>query len=311
MHVVLGSTGGIGHWVVEKLLKKRDDVRVMARDLSKLKHWANKERVEIVEGDALVAEDVRKATSGAESIYHCLNVPYPEWKSKVIPMLSNTIAAAKTNNAKIVFPSNVYVYGHARSKFVREDHPFAAHTKKGKIRIQMERILYDAWKNERVPYTVVRFPDFYGPFVLNPIYASIFKNALGGRPITWYGKLDVPIELSYIEDAGEAFVTAGLDASTAGQTYNVPGVEVTTPRRWLQQVLRIAGSKSRIRAISDWIVSLYGLFNPLAREFREMLYLKEEPLILDGAKFRNKFGRIPGTSYEDGIKRTLEWFREN
>jgi nucleoside-diphosphate-sugar epimerase len=309
MQVVFGGTGSIGHWVVEKLLDRKQQVRVMVRTPAKLKQFSNMERVEVVEGDAANVNDVKQTVKGADSVYYCVNVPYPEWKLKVIPMLQNTITAARENKAKVVFPGNVYVYGHAQSDFVREDHPFAAHTRKGKIRIRMEQMLNDAWKSEKIPYTIVRFPDFYGPFVVNDLYAPIFRNALQGRPMTWYGRLDVPFEFAYIEDAAEALVMAGLDNGTSGESYNVPGVEVTTPRQWLELVASAAGTEAKIRTVPKFMIALAGIPNPLVREFYEMLYLKKERLILDGTKFRNKFGRIPTTPYKDGIKKTLDWFR--
>ena len=58
-------------------------------------------------------------------------------------------------------------------------------------------------------------------------------------------------------------------------------------------------------------VRLTGLFNSLAREFAEMQYLTEEPLILDGTKFGEFFGtKYPTRSYEDGIRETLTWVRK-
>jgi nucleoside-diphosphate-sugar epimerase len=311
MQVVLGATGSVGHWVVEKLLDRKNQVRVLVRTPAKLKQFSNVERVKVVEGDAGNIDDVKKAVTGADSVYYCVNVPYPEWRSKAIPMLQNTITAARENKAKVVFPGNVYVYGHAQSDFVREDHPLAAHTQKGKIRIRMEQMLNDAWKSENVPYTIVRFPDFYGPFVLNDLYAPIFRNALQGRPMTWYGKLDVPFEFAYIEDAAEALVMAGSDNGTNGESYNVPGVEVTTPRQWLQLVGSVAGTNSKIRTVPKFVIALAGIGNPVAREFYELLYLRRERMILDGKKFRTKFGRIPATPYKDGIKKTLDWFRDH
>jgi nucleoside-diphosphate-sugar epimerase len=310
MQVVLGATRGIGHWAVEKLLDRKGQVRVMVRTPAKLTEFSRREQMEVVQGDAANIDDVRRAVAGADSVYYCVNVPYPEWKTKAIPMLQNTITAAKENKAKIVFPGNVYVYGHAQADFVREDHAFAAHTRKGKIRVQMEQMLDRAWKSEQVPYTIVRFPDFYGPFVVNDLYAPIFRNALEGRPMIWYGGLDVPFECAYIEDAAEALVMAGLDSGTDGESYNVPGVEVTTPRQWLRLVVSVAGTKSKIRTVPKLMIALAGVSNPLVREFYEMLYLKGERLILDGTKFKHKFGRIPATPYKDGIKKTLDWFRD-
>ncbi len=204
-------------------MEREEDVRILVRDARKVSQWPSTKRVEIIKGDALVPEDVVQVASKAESIFHCVNVPYPEWKSKVVPMLENTLAAARANKAKIVFPGNVYVFGHAQTDYVREDYPFNAHTRKGRLRTKMERMLAEAWKNEGIPYTIVRFPDFYGPYVVNPLYASVFRNALSGRKITWYGKLDVPLEFFYIEDAAEGMVSAGLDPSTAGESYHLPG----------------------------------------------------------------------------------------
>lgn len=294
--------------MVENLVGRGENVRVLVRDPSKVKDWSTG-RVEVVKGDALNAENVTAASQGAVSIFHCVNVPYQEWSSKVIPLLENTIAAAKSNKAKIAFPGNVYVFGHVQTPTVGEDQPFAPHTAKGRLRVRMEQMLDKAWKSEGVPYTVVRFPDFYGPHVLNPIYGQIFQNALAGKPMRWYGRLDVPIEFSYIEDAAEALVTADLSPTTDGETYHVPGSSVTTPKEWLGEVRSIAGSQSKIRTTPNFLVALAGIFNPLAREFREMLYLKEERLILDGTKFQTKFGRIPATPYSEGIKKTIDWFR--
>src|SRR5262249_22519030 len=145
----------------------------------------------------------------------------------------------------------------------------------------------------------------------NRLYGPIFRNALDGKGLTWYGKLDVPIEYSYIEDAAEALVTAASSGDTNGETYHVPGPGITTPREWLGQFVTLSNSRSGIRATPGFMVSLAGLFNPLAREFSEMLYLKQERLILDGVKYRATFGSIPATPYDEGIRRTLDWFKQN
>jgi nucleoside-diphosphate-sugar epimerase len=307
--LVLGANGSLGRWTVSRLVARGESVRALVRDPARAPSGEKEERVRVLQGDALRPEDVRDAASGAASIFHCVNVPYPEWEAKALPMLDNTIRAARAARAKIVFPGNVYVFGHAQSEFVAEDHPRNPHTKKGRIRVEMERRLDALWRAERVPYTIVRFPDFYGPDVVNALYRPVFLNALRAKPMSWYGKLDIPFEFSYIEDAAEALVLAGLDPTTAGETYHVPGCEVTTPRAWLGQVAKSAGSPSRIRAVPKALVALTGLFNAEARAFYEMQYLRRERLVLDGSKFHAKFGQVAATPYEEGIRRTLEWYR--
>lgn len=310
MNLVLGATGGIGHWTTVRLAERGAPVRVLVRDPEKFRRsWPEAKGIDVVRGDALVGSDVRAAARGATTIFHCVNVPYPDWSTQALPMLSNTLDAARAARAKIVFPGNVYVFGHAQKELVAEDHPKGAHTRKGRIRVEMERRLEAAWRQEGIPYTIVRFPDFYGPDVVNELYRPVFANALRGRAMPWYGKLEIPFEFSFIEDAAQALVLAGLDPSTSGETYHLPGFEITTPRAWLTKIAQTAGTKARIQAVPRGLIMLYGLFNSQAREFLEMQYLRRERLILDGSKFRAKFGRLVASSYDEGIRATLDWYR--
>jgi nucleoside-diphosphate-sugar epimerase len=310
MQLVLGASGGIGHWTVVKLVERGEPVRVLARDPEWFRRtWPQAKGVEVVAGDALVSDDVRHAAKDATAIFHCVNVPYQQWAAKALPMLANTISAAQTVGACVVFPGNVYVFGHARTDFVREDHPMQPFARKGQLRLQMEQRLQELHRSQGLAFTIVRFPDFYGPFVVNRLYAGVFRNALSGRAMPWYGDLDVPSEFLFVPDGGGAMVRAGLDPSSNGETYHVPGAGVITPREFLGLVAQTAGSKSKPRAVGAWTVALAGIFNSEAREFREMMYLKRERFILDGGKFRQRFGDVTSTPYATGVQETLDWFR--
>jgi hypothetical protein len=43
------------------------------------------------------------------------------------------------------------------------------------------------------------------------------------------------------------------------------------------------------------------------QDFEEMMYLTEEPVVLSGEKFENEIGPVPNTSYQDGIRKTMEF----
>lgn len=60
--------------------------------------------------------------------------------------------------------------------------------------------------------------------------------------------------------------------------------------------------------LSRPIVRLGGVFNPLIREFGEMLYQFEQPFIVDGSRFERAFA-LSATPYRDGIRETLDWVR--
>ena len=177
--------------------------------------------------------------------------------------------------------------------------------------MEMEEMLALAKKDEGLSYTIVRMPDFYGPFVVNTFSEQLYINALKGKAMQWIGDLDAEVELIYIEDGGEAMVMAALSDQSNGEAFNIPGASVTTARKYLQEIAAQAHSKSKPGTLnSNLIFSIAGIFNPIVKEVKEMLYLKREKLILSGKKFTKRIGPLPETDYTTGIKKTLDWVRE-
>jgi nucleoside-diphosphate-sugar epimerase len=311
-HVILGFTGGIGRAVAKALTARNEKVVCLVRDIAKAKKYAGElHGLEFVKGDASQRTDVEGVLQNASTVYYCVNVPYQDWEENARELLAVTVDAAIQHHVKIVFPGNVYVYGHAQSQFVSEVHPHAAHTKKGKIRIEMEALLEKASKENGLQYTIIRMPDFYGPYVVNRFSEQFYIKALKGKKLTWFGSLTVAQEFIFIEDAGEAMVIAGLSDKAYGCSYNVSGYAETTGRAYLEEIARQAGKNSSIGGMNITAVfSLLGLFNATVKEFVEMLYLKQERLILDGSHFKKVFGTLPATSYEEGIRKTIAWIKK-
>ena len=107
---------------------------------------------------------------------------------------------------------------------------------------------------------------------------------------------------------GDAMVMVGLSEASTNGTFNVPDTGEITMRQFLADVVRQAGSHPSITTVNSTVlIGLAGLFRPVVREFREMMYLKQERLMLDGSSFAPTFGTIPRTPYPEGIARTLEW----
>jgi nucleoside-diphosphate-sugar epimerase len=56
---------------------------------------------------------------------------------------------------------------------------------------------------------------------------------------------------------------------------------------------------------------MLGLFNAQLREIKELYPLYMNPPILNAAKLKGLIGNYPVTSYEQGIRKTIRWIREN
>ncbi len=68
MIVVTTPTGTIGQQVLDKLLKSRETIRVIARDPSRLPA-RTRERVEVVQGSHSDSRIVDRAFEGADSVF--------------------------------------------------------------------------------------------------------------------------------------------------------------------------------------------------------------------------------------------------
>jgi hypothetical protein len=47
------------------------------------------------------------------------------------------------------------------------------------------------------------------------------------------------------------------------------------------------------------------------REVVEMFYLNEEPVVLNGEKYEKLIGPVPRTSYPEGLRKTIEYMKQN
>lgn len=130
--LVLGATGGAGGEIAAALLRRGWQVCALVRDTARPQLSAD---IEWIAGDAMHADDVMQAARGVEVIVHAVNPPgYRDWDKLVLPMLDNTIAAARTAAARIVLPGTVYNYGPDALPLLGEASPQQPLTRKGAIR---------------------------------------------------------------------------------------------------------------------------------------------------------------------------------
>lgn len=311
MQLVLGSTGSLGSAIVNELTSSGRPVRALVRSPAKAtKVFASPDKVEYVEGSVEDDQTLERAFDGVETFHNCINAPYSDWSA--LPEIHGRITNAAIHaKARMVFPGNVYVYGHCGTEKVREDHPRNPCSKKGRIRLQLEDTFMRLSREGAVPCVIVRFPDYYGPNAAS-VADGIFRSAISDKKARWYGRLDAIHEFIFISDAAKAMVAASERPDAAGQDFNVPGPEPIRARDFIGRVFAQLGFEPKKTGTSRIFVRLAGLFNGTARAFAEMQYLTEEPLVLDGSKFENFFGmKYSARSYEDGIRETLAWLSKS
>lgn len=308
--VVLGASGGMGYSVVNELVSRGIETVAFARNEKKLKQqFGEQELVTIKTGNAYEAEQIRRVTEEAGVIFHTISVPYPEWKEGHPQLMKNVLAAAKANKAKLVVIDNIYAYGKSNGNKVTEDTPKQPHTKKGKIRLQMEMLAKEAHQ-EGVATLIAHFPDFYGPYAHNTMLHFTLDAVVQNKAAQFVGNKKVKREYIFTPDGAKAVVELALHKSAYNQNWNIPGYGVISGDEIIQMIGDTTGYTKNVMSVGKGMISFLGLFNGNMREVVEMMYLTANPVVLDGGKYTREIGQIPKTAYEEGLKKTLEFMQK-
>ncbi len=157
-------------------------------------------------GDALDRNKVISAAQDAALIVHAVNpAGYRNWAGLVLPMIDNSIAAARASGARILLPGTIYNYGPDAFPILSEDLPQHPTTRKGAIRVELERRLKDASRHG-VRTLVLRAGDFFGPRPGNNWFSQALVKP--GRPlrfITYPGRPGIGHAWAYLPDVAETF----------------------------------------------------------------------------------------------------------
>jgi nucleoside-diphosphate-sugar epimerase len=156
---------------------------------------------------------------------------------------------------------------------------------------------------------VVRLPDFYGPHTEQGYANLIFEAALAGKTANWIGPVNTPHEFVYVPDTGPVIFELANRPDCYGDAWNFGGPGQINTLDFITRVYRALGLAPKYRTAGAGLLKIIGWFNPLFRELPEMLYLQETPVILDDTKLAQKLGPLSKTSYDEGIRRTLDWMR--
>lgn len=231
--LVLGATGGIGGALASALLQRGYRVRAMHR--APERQTSARPRYAWVRGDAMRAEDVLQAAEGASVIVHGVNPPgYQNWAELVLPMIDNTIAAARAVGARILMPGTIYNFGRGTFPLVAEDSRQEPETVKGRIRVELERRLEQA-AAEGVPVIVVRAGDFFGPEAGNNWFAQgLVQPSKPVRFVINPGRKGVGHAWAYLPDVAETFMRLliGRTHCRVSRGFTWTDSMIRTVRRW-------------------------------------------------------------------------------
>lgn len=304
LHVVLGA-GQVGSRLTRLLLARGHRVRVVQQ--RRRGEAPEQPLLERVFGDMTDLAFAEVATAGARVVYDCMNPPYHEWPRLLLALGRGALHGASRAGAKLVALDCLYMYGRAAGP-ICETTPHAPCSKKGELRVALERLRLDAHQRGDLPVAIGRASDFFGPDLPYSGWNDRFFTRLyAGKPGECMGDPDQPHAYTFVDDIALALLTLGERDEGTG-VWMLPTAPAETTRQLTARVGEALGLDARIERIPRWLLKTIGLFSPFMREVAEMTYQWEQPFLVDDSRFVTAFGQR-ATPLAEAAAVTAAWAR--
>ena len=318
--LVTGATGFTGGHLARMLVARGHRVRALVRDRRRA---ADRDAlgIELVEGDLRDRAALDRAVAGMERVYHIAamyrqaGLPADTYRAVNALAVRDIIeASARAGVARVVHCSTVGVHGDVEHPPANEDAPLKPGDVYQETKLEGERLARDAAERFGVDVTIARPTGIYGPGDRRLL--KLFRGVVRGRfPILGSGAIFY--HLTYIDDLCEGFRLCAEAPGGANRTYILAGGEVTTLNELVQIIAEVAGVRPPTLHLPVWPFWLAGaaceaVCAPLRIEpplYRRRVDFYTKSRAFDISRARMEIGYNPQVTLREGIRRTLDWYR--
>ena len=309
--LVTGGAGFIGSHLVERLLAEGARVRVLDNfstgDRANLAFAArHRRRLEIVRGDVRRLDAVVRAARGARVIFlqaamrsvpRSVGDPLGANENNVTGTLNVLEAARRCRVRRVVYASSSSVYGARPDLPKREEQPPAPVSPYAVSKVageQYARVWAQLYGVETVG---LRYFNVFGPRQdPKSEYAAVIPRfilwALRGRPLEVHGDGTQSRDFTYVDNVVEANLLAAQAPEAGGEVFNVG-----------------CGDRVTLLAIIAALEAILG--RALARRHTPPRAGDVPHTLADVSKAKRLLGYTPLVGFDEGFRRTVDYFRES
>ena len=177
--------------------------------------------------------------------------------------------------------------------FFTEETPLHTSSPYSSSKASADLLVQAYYRTYRLPVTISRCSNNYGPYHFpEKLIPLMIANALNDKPLPVYGKGENVRDWLYVKDHCSA-IDLIIHKGCEGEIYNIGGHNERTNLEVVRTILRELGKpESLIRFVTD-------------RPGHDRRYA------IDPAKIHKELGWLPETKFDEGIKKTVEWYLDN
>jgi len=315
--LVTGGLGFIGSHVVDALVRAGATVRILDNYRTGLEEniATVRNEVELIPGDILDGEVLRKCLVGVDAVSHhaaqleitrAIADPVEDLTTNTIGTLNIFLACAEAGIDRIVQATSAGVYGQAVSLPQSEDtHPTEPNWAYGVSKLANEKYASIFHEVHRLQITSLRYGIVYGPREWFGRVLTIFlRRALDREPIVIFGDGSQVRDFVYVDDVVDHNLRCFSDDRSANRIFNVSTGIGTTIVDLASAVIQVTGVD--VPPIYDDVpegqVSQFVDRRRLPQEFKQ--------LVQSPAKSRALLDWEPTTMLRDGLRAEWEWLKD-
>lgn len=304
--LVTGGCGFVGSNLVHRLVDELayvivlDDLFTGKVDNLPAKH----SRVDFVEGSVCDSDLVDKLVDNSDMVFHlaCRNIivstkePRMDYAVNIGGTL-NVLLAARHRGTKVVYTSSTSIYGNARHLPVHEEDGVCPLSPYATSKLAGENYCLSFYESYGLPTAVVRYSNVYGKNQRpdNPycgVVSKFFDAAMRGQPLQIHGDGEQTRDFTYVSDAVDATLVAGLSSKSDGRAYNVS-----------------SGVETRMNDLAEKVVALCGDNMSVIEHIdrRDIDNIRRRVCSIE--RIRRELRWSPQVTLDEGLKRTYEWLR--
>jgi dihydroflavonol-4-reductase len=319
--VVTGGTGFVGSHLVDHLLDKGYEVRCITRKSSDLK-WLKDKDVKIFDCGLYNKEALREIIRDADYVYHVAGVVKSKTKEGYfrgnVDTTRTLIEATLESNSNLkrflVVSSQTVTGPSLDGKPVNEETDCRPITTYGKSKLEEEKLVLSF--KDKLPITICRAPAVYGERDTEIfIYFKTFSKGL----TTTIGFNEKKLSLIHVLDLVNGFYLAATNEKSKSQIYFISSEEFYTWPQINNITSKIIGKKPIVIKVPHFLVytiaavaQFAAMFSskPATLNIEKAKDITQQYWICDTSKAVRELGYRQNISIEEGIKRTIEWYKK-
>ena len=311
--LVTGAEGFIGSHLTELLVNEGFDVRAMVQ-YNSFNNWGwidtfddeVKNKLEIFLGDVRDPNGVRKAMEGCDVVFHLaalIAIPYSYYSPDMyvdtnIKGTLNILQAARDLGTKrVLITSTSEVYGTAQYVPIDEKHPYQGQSPYSASKIGADRLAESFYRSFNLPVTIVRPFNTFGPRQsARAVIPTIITQLLAGKEEIKLGSLTPTRDFNYVKDTARGFLEIYKSDKTIGEEINIATQKEISIGELANELIKQINPNAKIVCEEE-------RKRPEKSEVNRLLGSNEKIMELTNWK--------PQYTFEEGIKETIDFFKEN